>query len=326
MSKKVLVCGATGFIGRNTAEFLSKREDFEVYGTYHNSQRYDNSRINLENIDLTDKDAVRRIVKGKDVIVQAAAACSGALEMKTKPYYHVVDNVRMNPLIFEAAHEFGVPYFFFPIFTTVYLLSDKPLKEEDFNLSDGLLPNYLWCGGTKVFLEKLCELFSGLGNTRYTVFRHSNVYGPYDKFDLERSHVFGATMTKVMTAKDGGEVVVWGDGEGERDLLYSSDIAGFIERAIDRQTTPFEIVNVGCESAISIKNLVQKIIDISGKNLSIKYDLYRLVRDKKTKKNNERMVLDSTKAREKFGWQQQTALDDGIRYTMEWYKKNILAT
>ena len=64
----------------------------------------------------------------------------------------------------------------------------------------------------------MCEFYSNLSKTKYTVIRHSNIYGPYDKFDLEKSHVFGATLTKVMNGKE--RVTVWGTGREGRDLLY----------------------------------------------------------------------------------------------------------
>ena len=82
-------------------------------------------------------------------------------------------------------------------------------------------------GNTKVYVEKMCEFFSRLGKTKHTVLRHSNMYGPHDKYDLEKSHVFGATVTKVMNSTD-GKVNVWGTGEEKRDLLYVGDLVDFI--------------------------------------------------------------------------------------------------
>ena len=73
-------------------------------------------------------------------------------------------------------------------------------------------------------IEKMCEFFSSLGRTKHTVIRHSNTYGPHDKYDLEKSHMFGATITKVMNAEDGDEIVVWGDGSTERDYTFIEDI------------------------------------------------------------------------------------------------------
>ena len=89
-------------------------------------------------------------------------------------------------------------------------------------------PNYFGIGWTKLYIEKMCEFFSRLGVTKHTVIRHTNVFGPHDKFDLERSHVFGATVTKAMTSTTGA-ITVWGTGEEARDLIYVDDLVRFVE-------------------------------------------------------------------------------------------------
>mgnify|MGYP001602264447 CR=1 FL=1 len=213
MRKKLLVSGATGFIGQNIAESLAKRDDCEVYGTYLNSKPIDDSRIKMIWADLTNKDDVNRVIQGMDIVIQAAAVTSGAKDIVTKPYIHVTDNAVMNSLIFRAAYEHKVSRVVFFSCTVMYQSSDTPLMETDFDANREIHSSYFGVGWTKVYLEKMCEFYSRIGNTKYTVIRHSNIYGPHDKFDLERSHVFGATMTKVMTAKSGGKIVVWGGGD-----------------------------------------------------------------------------------------------------------------
>ena len=318
MRKKILICGATGFIGRNIAEFFAERDDFEVYGTYLNSKPLDNPRIKMIHADLTNKEDVNRVLKGGgDILIQAAATTSGAKDIVTKPYYHVTDNAVMNSLIFRSAYEHKVSHVVFFSCSTMYQSSDIPVKETDFDANKEMYPSYFGVGWTKVYIEKMCEFYSRIGNTKYTVIRHSNIYGPYDKFDLEKSHVFGATMTKVMTAGDGGKIVVWGTGEEERDLLYSSDLVSFVELAIDKQESKFELYNVGYGSSISVSNLVKKIIACSGKDIEIEYDLSKPCI--KTK-----LCLDISKVMDSLGWSPTVSLDEGIRRTMEWYKSNII--
>src|SRR3989337_2775069 len=269
--KKVLICGATGFIGRNIAESLMKREDMEVFGTYLNSKPMSDPKIKMLKTDLTNRDDVNRVVEGMDIIIQAAATTAGAKEIVSKPYYHVTDNAIMNSLIFRAAFEKKVSHLLFFSCTVMYQPGDIPVKEGDFDANKEIFPAYFGVGWTKVYIEKMCEFYSKIGNTKYTVIRHSNIYGPYDKFDLERSHVFGATMTKVMTARY-GKITVWGSGEEERDLLYVSDLVNFVELAIEKQKSKFELYNVGYGTSISIDNLVKKIIIIcSGKDIKIEY-------------------------------------------------------
>lgn len=312
--KKVLICGATGFIGRNIAERLVRSPEYEVYGTSFQSKPYSCKGLTLLKADLRRPHEVDQVVAGKDIIIQAAATTSGAKEILSKPYYHVTDNAVMNSLIFRSAYEHGVSHVVFFSCSVMYQPSDTPVREEDFDANAPIHPSYFGVGWTKVYIEKLCEFYSRIGPTKYTVIRHSNIYGPHDKFDLERSHVFGATITKVMTTQD-GKVVVWGSGEEGRDLLYVSDLVDFVELALQKQEEKFMLVNVGYGESIAIKDLVQKIIDASGRHLIIEFD-----HTKPTIKT--RLALDTAKA-QRLGWSRKTSLEEGIKKTLDWWKVHI---
>ena len=316
MRKKILICGSTGFIGRNICETLAKRQDLEIYGTYFKSKPYEHLTVNMLYADLTNKEDVDRVVKGMHIIIQAAATTSGVKDIVTKPYCHVTDNAIMNSLIFRSAYEHKVSHVVFFSCTVMYQPCNNPVKETDFDANKEIYHNYFGVGWTKIYIEKLCEFYSRIDNTKYTVIRHSNIYGPYDKFDLERSHVFGATMTKVMTAKDGSSIVVWGSGKEERDLLYISDLVNFVEIAIDKQESKFELFNVGYGSSISISDLVKRIIACSGKDIKIEYDLSKPT-------INTKLCLDTDKAKTSIGWSPGVSLDEGIKKTMDWYMKNF---
>jgi nucleoside-diphosphate-sugar epimerase len=256
------------------------------------------------------------VVEGMDIIIQAAATTSGVKDIVEKHQYHITDNAIMNSLIFRAAHEYQVSHVLFLSCTLMYQPSDFPIKETDFDANQEILPTYFGGGWTKVYFEKMAEFYSKISKTKYTVIRHSNVYGPYDKFDLERSHVFGATMAKVMTAQDGGKIMVWGNGEEERDLIYVSDLIDFVEVAIVRQESKFELFNVGSGVSISVNNLVKKIIAASGKELKIEYDS-----SKPTIKT--KLCLDISKVKKALSWFPKVSLDEGIKKTMEWYRANL---
>jgi len=318
MRKKLLICGATGFIGRNLAEHFAQAEGFEVYGTYFKSPPLENNKIKMIYADLTNRNDVERAIEGMDVLIQAAATTSGAKDIVSKPYYHVTDNAVMNSLIFRAAFERKVPRVIFFSCTVMYQSGEVAMRECDFDANAEMYPNYFGVGWTKVYIEKMCEFYSRIGPTQYTAIRHSNIYGPWDKYDLEKSHVFGATMTKVLTAKD-GRIVVWGTGEEERDLLYVSDLVHFVELAIERQKTKFGLYNVGLGRAISVAELVKKIVVISGKCIAIEYDL-----SKPSLKTG--LFLDTAKAADELGWAPKVGLDEGIRKTMDWYNTHILST
>ena len=107
----------------------------------------------------------------------------------------------------------------------MYQPSETTLKETDFDGRDRIYDKYFGVGNTKVYIEKMCEFYSGLGRTKHTVIRHSNIYSPHDKFDIENGHVCGATIWKAFHLD---EIVVWGTGEEKRDLLHVNDLVSFI--------------------------------------------------------------------------------------------------
>lgn len=311
--KRILICGASGFIGRNLFEHFSKRKDFEVIGTYH--RRKFGNLSNLIQADLTKKQDVEKILKGVDILIQAAATTSGSKDIVEKPYLHVTDNAVMNAHLFQAAYEHNISQVIFFSCTVMYPILNRPIRESDLKLDDGIYQKYFGVGWTKVYIEKLCEFYSRLGKTKFTVIRHSNIYGPYDKFDLLKSHVFGATVTKVMTNKS-GRIIVWGEGKEERDLLYVSDLVNFVNLVIEKQDYSFDIFNAGLGKSISVKDLVSKIIKISGKKLLVKFD-----RTKPTIAT--KLVLNINKAKKKFGWSPKISLDEGINKTLNWYRENV---
>lgn len=311
--KKILICGASGFIGRNLWETLSAREDLEVFGTYLTDKFSDHP--NLIQADLTNRNTVNEIISGYDVIIQAAAVTSGSNDIINRPYLHVTDNAIMNALLFQGAFDHTIPQVIFFSCTVMYPADlGRPIKEEDFNLNDGIYDRYFGVGWTKVYLEKLCEFYAKLGRTKFSVLRHSNIYGPYDKYDLERAHVCGATITKVMEAKE--SITVWGEGNEVRDLLYVSDLVSCVEKLIDQPSSnSFNLFNIGAGEGIAIKDLVQKIIDISGKKLNIAYD-----RSKPSIPT--KVVLDCSKAQKILGWRPTVSLKEGLNKSIIWYKKN----
>lgn len=316
IKKKVLICGASGFIGRNLYERLSGRPDLEVFGTYNTINPFPKDK-HIFRADFTTKKDAFNLLKGIDILIMAAATTSGAKDIINKPYYHVTDNALMNTLLLQGAYDNNVSQVIFFSCTVMYPANNKsPVKETGFDpVGETYEKKYFGALWTKVFIEKLCQFYSRLGKTKFTVIRHSNVYGPHDKYDLEKSHVFGATVTKVMTAAN-GKITVWGDGREERDLLYVSDLVDFVELVLRRQNYNFDIFNVGLGKSVSVKELVKKIVTASDKKLRISYD--------KTKPTiPTKLTLDISKVKKRFGWSPKTSLDEGIKKTLQWYKKNI---
>jgi len=318
--ENILICGASGFMGRNIADRFLKDEKYCVYGV-GNSRDVSNSNDYEQffNCDLTTKSGIERVFsKGiqYDIVIQAAATTSGSKDIVERPYLHVTDNAVINSLVLQACYDHNVGHLLFLSCGVMYNPDRSPVSEEDHYLDEPIPKNYFGVGWTKVYVEKMCEFFSSLGRTKHTVIRHSNTYGPYDKYDLEKSHMFGATITKVLTANDGDDIIVWGDGLTERDLLYVDDVVDFIQLVIKKQVKKYDLYNVGMGESYSVREIVEKIITYSGKNLSISHDLSK-------PSINTKLALNSHKAYVELGWEPKHNLDAGIKKTIEWYNKNV---
>jgi GDP-L-fucose synthase len=315
--KRLLICGATGFIGRNLVNYYSQLPDYQVFGTYNNTIPYEASGVEFIKVDLRNKEEVDLVIKDKDIIIQAAATTSGAKDIVNKPYYHVTDNAIMNSLILKSIFASCCEHLIFLSCTTMYQHSDIMQSENDFDANKNMIEKYFGVGWTKIYIEKMCEFYSKISDTKFTVIRHSNIYGPHDKYDLERSHFFGATITKVMKAQNGSELTVWGQGTEKRDLLYISDLVDFINIAIEKQKTKYEIFNVGLGITHSVNEIVGKIINSASKQLIIKHDLNQPNID-------VNIGIDIRKADRLLNWKPKISVDVGIEKTIEWYKQNEL--
>lgn len=314
--KELLILGATGFIGRNLLEYYYKQDKYNITVTWHSKfpmwiAEYPN--VKLVEANLLNQNDVNDVVEGKNIVLQFAATTSGAKDIVNKPYIHVTDNAVMNSLLLRACYEFDVEHFVFPSCTVMYQPSDKALKERDWNGGDEIFPTYFGVGNTKVYIEKMCEFYSRLGKTKHTVIRHSNIYGPYDKYDYEHSHMFGANLRKVMDEEK--EITIWGTGEESRDLLYVEDLVEFVDNAIEIQEEPYELFNVGLGKATKVINVVKELIKQSGKDLKIVHDLSQPTIPTS-------LFLDCWYALFVLGWKPKTSLEEGIAKTMEWYKQS----
>jgi len=313
MKKKILILGATGFIGRNILNFFIKQNNYEVFAVYHNSN-LDISGTSCIKADLTVAVDVDRIIQGMDIVIQAAAVTSGSKDIVERPYLHVTDNAIMNSLILESVHRHRVEQFVFFSCTVMYQSSEYAISETSIDLNDPIYSKYHGVAWTKLYIEKMCEFYSTIGDTKYTVLRHSNIYGPYDKFDLNKSHVLGATINKVFNSNN-DEITVWGNGKTGRDFLYISDLVECVETLINKQTENYLLVNVGSSTLTTVEQLVLAVITLSGKDIKIKYDL--------SKPSIETsLFLDISKIKNDFGWSPKISLNAGLEKTVEWFLNN----
>lgn len=310
----MLICGATGFIGRNLTEHFSQNGSFDVTAVYFQRPPYAQSNVKWVQADLRNPADVERVVKDADIVIQAAATTSGAKDIVSCPYIHVTDNAVLNSYLLRAAWEARIKHFIFFSCTVMYPSAGSPLKESDWHAGLPVHPRYFGVGNTKVYIEKMCEFFASISDTRFTVIRHSNIYGPHDKFDLERSHVFGATLSKVMTATD--KIVVWGSGEEARDVLHVDDLVRFVELAIARQSASYKLFNCGWGRAVSVNEIVATMLRVAQKKMRIEHDL-----SKPSIKTS--LCLDCSLAMSELGWEPAVSLENGIKKTIEWWRANI---
>jgi GDP-L-fucose synthase len=312
--KTILICGATGFIGRNLAEFYAKNSNYDVVGVFNRRPPFSHDRIRWVQADLTNPLETASVISGVNILIQAAATTSGVKDIFSQPHTHVTDNAVMNSYLFRLAYEHELEHVIF--FSCTIMLASNPLAqtEEDFDANARMHPRYFGAGWTKVYLEKMCEFYSQLGITKFTAIRHSNVYGPHDKFDLETSHVCGATITKVLRASS--SITIWGRGDETRDLLYIQDLVDMVNLVINKQEIKFEIYNCGSGSSVSINDLVNIILNESCKSLSLEYDF-----NMPTILNN--LILDCSKAKKNLNWAPQHSLPEGINKTIKWWRDNI---
>lgn len=313
--KNVLVTGGSGFIATNLIRKLYKF-DCNITATYHNKniQMFMPS-TKFVKCDLTDKDCCHEITRNKDYVFMCAANSSGAAVMEQTPLAHVTPNVAMNSYMLEAAHKNKVRKFMFLSSTTIYPLTDKPLKEDD-ALTGPLFDKYFCVGWMKVFSEKLCEMYATKINNPMDVIvvRPGNIYGKYDNFEWETSHVIPALIRRVVERHD--PIEVWGDGEEIKDLTYVVDLVDGLILMMEKMKS-FDIVHLASGRSCTIKDVLNTIIDIEG------YTGANVVYDTSKPTMIPKRLINIEKA-ESLGYKAPTSLRDGLNNTIKWYKNNLV--
>ncbi len=214
---KVLVAGGAGFVGVNLINRLLSL-GANVRATIHRKDPVIlDKRIEYVICDLTRMEDCKRVVSDIDYVFMCAANTSGAAVMASTPLVQVTPNIVMNSQILEAAYFTKVKKFVWLSSNAAYPPSgDRPVKEEE--LFDGdPYETYFGVAWMKRYTEILCQLYSEkLGNPMLTVvLRPSNIYGPYDDFEFETSHVMAALIRRVVERHDPFEV--WAEGGNQED-------------------------------------------------------------------------------------------------------------
>jgi GDP-L-fucose synthase len=242
-----------------------------------------------------------------------AANTSGAAVMKHTPLAHVTPNVVMNTQMLEAAYQAGVQKLLFISSSAAYPETGQPLREADMFTGDP--PEvYYPVGWMKRYAEILCGTYATHIKRPMpcVVVRPSNVYGPYDKFDPQRSHVTAALLRKVVERQQPLEV--WGTGDDVRDLLFVDDfIAGLL--AAFQTGDPFLTINIASGSSVSVKQVLQTLLEMDG------FSSANVCFNPAKPSTIPRRTIDASLAHERLGFSTRTSLAEGLRQTIAWYRQ-----
>lgn len=316
--KRILILGGTGFIGRNLVEFFSNNSEYVITATSFSKEPFNLKNVSWIRADLTKKEDIDKVFSSEfnyDIVIQAAASTSGIMDTYNRPDFHITDNAIMNSLVLREVNRLKIEHFIFFSCTTMLQPSFEPQDENQFTGELDPIEKYFGVGWTKVYIEKLCKFYSNMGTTKFSIIRHSNVYGPWDRFQLHNSHVCGSTITKVLTSS--GDIEVWGNGKEKRDLLYIDDLVDLVDKIILKQESSYCLVNAGGGNLISVTELTQKVIQLAHKPVNIKYN--------ETKPTiNFSVTLDNSLAKKLFDWLPKTKLEEGLATTIIFWQKNYL--
>ena len=305
-NKRILVTGGAGFLGSHLVRLLK-------------TKGYNNVTVPLEeNWDLCNESAIIGLLKSEkpEIILHLAAVVGGIGANRENPGKFFYDNIIMGVQLMEQARRYEVEKFLtvgticaYPKFTPV------PFKEDD-----------IWKGypeetNAPYGLAKKMLLVQGQAYRQQYGFNAIypllvNLYGPGDNFDPRSSHVIPALIKKCFDSRDAGEesITVWGTGKASREFIYVEDAAEALVLALERYNKPAP-VNIGTGQEITIRELVHLIAELSSFQGEICWDTEK-------PDGQPRRCLDTSKAKQEFGFTAKTTLREGLRKTIEWYREN----
>ncbi|MCX6170084.1 MAG: GDP-L-fucose synthase [Ignavibacteriales bacterium] len=311
-NKKIYIAGHKGMVG----SAILRR--FKSAG-------FDNFVLrSLEELDLRQQNEANRFFSYEkpEVVIIAAAKVGGILANNKYRAEFLYDNLMIEANIINEAYKNGTEKLIFLGSSCIYpKLAPQPLKEE-YLLSDYLEYTNEPYAIAKIAGIKLCESYYKQYGCNYYSIMPTNLYGYYDNFDLESSHVLPALMRKFHEAKinNNDKVQIWGTGKPCREFLFVDDLADAIYflfdkiNARDLYDNSLTHLNIGTGQDISIEELSKMIKRIIGFNGEINYDSSK-------PDGTPKKLLDVSRLHQ-LGWEHKTSLEDGIELTYKWYLNN----
>ncbi|HSD06048.1 GDP-L-fucose synthase [Flavobacterium sp.] len=302
---KIYIAGHKGMVGSAIWRTLSAKGYTNLIG------------VSSKELDLRNQQAVSDFFSDEkpEVIIDAAARVGGILANNDYPYQFIMENMQIQNNLIDSALKSGVEKFIFLGSSCIYpKLAPQPLKEE-YLLSDTLEPTNEWYAIAKITGVKTCQAIRKQFGKDYVSLMPTNLYGTYDNFDLNTSHVLPAMIRKFHEAKQNNNapVTLWGSGTPMREFLFVDDMAEAVVFALENKL-PDYLYNVGTGEDLTIKELAEAIQKITGHEGQIIWD--------STKPDGTpRKLMDVSKMHE-LGWKHKIELHEGIQKTYNWFLEN----
>jgi len=315
--KKVLVCGAGGFIGGHLVNRL-KSEGHWVRGVDLKENEYGNTNSDEFILgDLRDPVVAQKAVKGVDEVYQLAADMGGAGYIFTGDHdADVMNNSALcNLNVLGASQKEGVKKIFYSSSACMYpeynqMDPDNPKCSEDSAYPAAPDSEYGW---EKLFSERLYLSYHRNYGIEVRIGRFHNIFGPQGTWNGGKEKAPAAMCRKAAEAEDGTSIEVWGDGKQTRSFLYIDECVEAVIRLMNSDFTG--PVNIGSEEMISINDFAQMAIDISGKKLKIN----NITGPTGVRGRNS----DNKLLFEKLQWVPSLSLIDGMKKTYSWIDSQI---
>lgn len=316
-SHRILLTGASGFLGRSVRRLLTERGVPESTVVAPRSREFD----------LTDRAGVRRLYdstfdgRGPSLILHCAGFVGGLGANRQWPARFFFDNLQMTMHLVDEARARGMidrGLKFVQVGTMCSYPEDAPLPYREESLyrgrPDAEIASY---GIAKLACHQLLVAYALEHGLKSAYVIPTGFFGPGDNTSPANSHVAGAFTYKYVSAalRDEHEVVNWGSGEPMRDLIYIDDAAEGLLRAAEVMDSPTPI-NLSSGEEVSIRHIAETIARLAGFQGRTVWDLSK-------GDGQARRCLDNSRARELLGWTPKVGLEEGLRRTVEWYRARL---
>lgn len=315
--KKILVCGAGGFIGGHLVNKL-KESGYWVRGVDLKENEYGNTNCDEFILgDLRDPVIAKQVVVGIDEVYQLAADMGGAGYIFTGDHdADVMNNSALcNLNVLDASQKAGVKKIFYSSSACMYpeynqMDPNNPKCSEESAYPAAPDSEYGW---EKLFSERLYLSYNRNYGIEVRIARFHNIFGPQGTWKDGKEKAPAAMCRKAAEAIDGSSIDVWGDGKQTRSFLYIDECVEAVVRLMDSDFTG--PVNIGSEEMISINDFAQMAINLSGKNLTI----HNISGPTGVRGRNS----DNTLLKQKLNWEPSLPLIEGMQKTFKWINQQV---